>query len=158
MKRVIGGRFIPSWGPRLQSVLRIVAAYLFMLHGTTKLFAFPQGMGPDHTGTATAWTQPWFAGVLEFAGGLLLLLGLFTRPVAFLLAGEMAVAYFQVHAPRGFWPTMNGGEASILFCFIWLFYFAAGAGPWSLDAALSKRKPHVQEHQDTPQFRAASNE
>jgi putative oxidoreductase len=142
----------------MQSVLRIVAAFLFMLHGTTKLFAFPQGMGPDQTGTATLWTQPWFAGVLEVFGGALLLLGLFTRPVAFLLAGEMAVAYFQVHAPRAFWPTLNGGEAAALYCFVWLFYFAAGAGPWSVDAMLGSGRRHVPEHQDAPQFRAASNE
>jgi putative oxidoreductase len=158
MRKLIIGRYPPSWGLRIQSVLRIVAGSLFMLHGTTKLFAFPQGMGPDHTGTATLWTQAWFAGLLEVVGGVFLLLGLFTRPIAFLVSGEMAVAYWQVHAPRGFWPTMNGGEAAALYCFVWLFYSAAGAGPWSLDAMLRSRRRHVPEHQDAPQFRAASNE
>jgi putative oxidoreductase len=157
MSQVVAGPYPPSWGLRMQSVLRIVAGFLFMLHGTSKLFAFPAGMGPDN-GTATVGTLIWFAGVLEFAGGLLMMLGLFTRPVAFLIAGEMAVAYFKAHAPRGFWPTLNGGEASALFCFVWLFYFAAGAGPWSVDAILGRRRRHVPEHQDAPQFRAASNE
>jgi putative oxidoreductase len=114
-------------------VLRIVAAFMFMLSGTVKLFAFPIGMPPDG-GTAAVMSQPWFAGVLEVFGGGLLLLGLFTRPVAFLLAGEMAVAYFQFHAPKGFWPVVNGGVAAALYCFIWLYFSAAGPGPWSLDA------------------------
>ena len=78
--------------------------------------------------------QPWFGGVLETFGGGLLLLGLFTRPVAFILSGEMAVAYFQFHFPKGFWPTMNGGMPAVLYCFLWFYFSAAGAGPWSLDA------------------------
>src|SRR3972149_3808145 len=97
-----------TWGPELQSLLRIVAAFMFLLAGTMKLFAWPMGMPPDG-GTAKLFTQIGIGGLLEFAGGLLLLLGLFTRPVAFLLAGEMAVAYFQFHFPQGFWPGMNGG-------------------------------------------------
>ena len=84
-------------------------------------------------------SQLWIGGVLETFGGLLLLVGLFTRPVAFLLAGEMAVAYFQFHAPNGFWPTMNGGSAAVLYCFVWLYFSAAGAGPWSLDAMRRKQ-------------------
>ena len=122
-----------AWGPQLQSVLRIVAAFIFMLAGTMKLFAFPAGI-PPNGGTAPLMSQIWIGGVLELFGGALLLVGLFTRPVAFLLAGEMAVAYFQFHFPRGFWPTMNDGVPAVLYCFVWLYFSAAGAGPWSLDA------------------------
>jgi putative oxidoreductase len=128
-----------SWAPELRSVLRIVAAFMFILAGTSKLFAFPVGMPPDG-GTAEVMTQTWIGGVLEAFGGALLLLGLFTRPVAFLLAGEMAVAYFQFHAPNGFWPTVNGGVSAVLYCFIWLYLSAAGPGPWSLDA-MRRRAP-----------------
>ncbi len=123
----------PAWTPRLQSVLRIVAAFLFLPAGTMKLFAYPMGMPPDGS-TAVLLSQVGVAGILETFGGALLLLGLFTRPVAFLLSGEMAVAYFQFHAPQGFWPMMNNGIPAVLFCFLWLYYSAAGAGPWSLDA------------------------
>jgi putative oxidoreductase len=122
-----------TWGPQLQSMLRIVAAALFILPGTTKLFAFPTGV-PPAGGTVPLVSQAGFGGVLEVLGGVLLLLGLFTRPVAFLLAGEMAVAYFQFHAPKSFWPLVNGGMPAVLFCFIWLYFSAIGAGPWSLDA------------------------
>ena len=127
-----------TWSPYLLSALRIVTAFCFMQHGMMKLFAFPKGMGPDNA-TATMWTQVWFAGVLEAFGGGLILLGVFTRPIAFLLSGEMAVTYFQFHAPRGFWPAMNGGEVVVLFCFTWLYISAAGGGPWSVDS-LMKRK------------------
>ncbi len=119
--------------PYLQSVLRIVAAGMFILPGAMKLFAFPAGLPPDG-GTAPLLSEVWFAGVLEVFGGALLLVGLFTRPVAFLLAGEMAVAYFQFHFPQGFWPILNGGMDAALYCFVWLYFSAAGAGPWSLDA------------------------
>jgi putative oxidoreductase len=119
--------------PYLQSVLRIVAAAMFMLAGTSKLFAFPAGM-PPHGEAVKAMSQAWVGGVLETFGGALLLLGLCTRPVAFLLAGEMAVAYFQFHFPRGFWPTVNGGVSAALYCFVWLYISAAGPGPWSVDA------------------------
>ncbi len=91
------------------------------------------GMPPDGS-TAPLFSQMGLAGVLETFGGALLLLGLFTRPVAFVVAGEMAVAYFQVSAPLSFWPIVNGGVATVLFCFLWLYLSAAGAGPWSLDA------------------------
>jgi putative oxidoreductase len=121
-----------AFEPRLRSLLRMVAAFMFMLTGTMKLFAFPMAM--PHGGTARLMSQIGLAGVLETFGGALLLLGLFTRPVAFLLAGEMAVAYFQFHLPKGFWPTMNGGVGAALYCFVWLYFSAAGAGPWSLDA------------------------
>jgi putative oxidoreductase len=124
-----------AWAPRLRSVLRIVAALMFMSAGTMKLFGFPA----PHPGTLKLLSQIGLAGLLETFGGGLLLLGLFTRPVAFLLSGEMAVAYFQVHFARGFWPATNGGMAAALFCFVWLYFSAAGAGPWSLDAWRRKR-------------------
>jgi putative oxidoreductase len=122
-----------SWAPELLSVLRIAAAAAFMLAGTSKLFAFPVGMPPDGA-TAVFPSQVWIGGFLEVAGGLLVLAGLFTRPVAFILSGEMAVAYFQFHFPQGFWPTVNGGVAAMLYCFLFLYFSAAGPGPWSLDA------------------------
>lgn len=131
---------VTAWAARaaqLQSVLRMVAAFMFILAGTSKLFAFPVGM-PPNGGTAPLMSQIGLAGVLEVFGGGLLLIGLFTRPVAFLLAGEMAVAYFQVHFPQSFWPTVNGGVSAVLYCFIWLYFSAAGAGPWSVDAMRSK--------------------
>jgi putative oxidoreductase len=121
----------------MSSVLRIVAAFMFTQAGTMKLFAFPTGI-PPNGGTVHLMSQMGLAGVLETFGGGLLLLGLFTRPVAFLLAGEMAVAYFQYHFPKGFWTIMNGGQPAVLYCFIWLYFAAAGPGPWSLDARLRK--------------------
>jgi len=123
--------------PYLLSMLRIVAAFMFILPGTMKLFAFPMGMPPDGS-TAIFMSQIWIGGILEVFGGGLLLFGLFTRPVAFILAGEMAVAYFQFHFPQGLWPIMNGGVAAALYCFVWLYFSAAGGGPWSLDAKLNK--------------------
>ncbi len=126
-----------AWAPRLQSVLRIIAAFMFIQPGTMKLFAFPVGL-PPHGGTAYLFSQMGLAGVLETFGGILLLLGLFTRPVAFILAGEMAVAYFQAHFPHSFWTVINGGQPAVLYCFIYLYFSAAGAGPWSLDALRRK--------------------
>jgi putative oxidoreductase len=126
-----------TWAPYLLSTLRIVAAFLFIQFGTAKLFAFPAAVMPGG-GTASLASLPGFAGVLEAFGGALLLLGLYTRPVAFLLSGEMAVAYFVGHAPQGFWPVLNQGHPAIMFCFVWLYVSAAGPGPWSLDA-LRKR-------------------
>ena len=123
-----------GWGPQLRSVLRIVAAGIFFLAGTMKLFAFPAGI-PPNGGTVPLLSEVGLAGVLEVVGGGLLLLGLFTRPVAFILSGEMAVAYFQFFAPKGFWPLLNGGIDPVIFCFIWLYFSAAGGGAWSLDAA-----------------------
>jgi len=121
--------------PALRSALRIVAALSFMTHGTQKLFAVP-GTGR----TAVDWTsQMGLAGGLEAIGGLLMLLGLFTRPVAFILAGEMAYAYFQAHAQRAFWPILNGGELTTLYCFLWLYFAAAGPGSISLDAVIFRR-------------------
>lgn len=126
-----------AWAPRFLSVLRIVAAALFMTVGTAKLFAFPAAVMPGG-GTAPLASLPGAAGVLETFGGLLLLLGLFTRPVAFVLSGQMAFAYFIGHAGNGFWPIVSGGADAVLYCFLWLYLSAAGGGAWSLDA-LRKR-------------------
>lgn len=132
---MIKSNFVAKWSacaPYLLSVLRIVAAFMLIPAGTMKLFAFPAGMPPDG-GTAPMMSQIWIGGVLEVFGGALLLLGLFTRPVAFVLSGMLAVAYWQFHAPGGFWPTINGGVPAVLYCFVLLYISAAGAGPWSLD-------------------------
>jgi putative oxidoreductase len=117
------------WAPRILSILRIVAALLFFEHGTTKLLGFPPS---DHS--PEVLSLPWIAGALELVGGALLIVGLFTRPVAFILSGEMAFAYWMAHAPRSAFPVVNGGDAAILFCFVFLYLAAAGGGPWSLDA------------------------
>ena len=119
--------------PYLKSLLRIVAALIFITSGTMKLFAFPMGIPPDGS-TAPLLSQVGIGGVLEVFGGALILIGLFTRPVAFILSGMMAVAYFQFHFPQNFWPTINGGTPAIIYCFLWLYFSAAGAGPLSLDA------------------------
>ena len=123
-----------SWTPRLLSVLRIVAAFLFMQHGSAKLLHIPHVAMFDGLQIASLIGV---AGVLELVGGALLLIGLFTRPVAFVLSGQMAVAYFMAHASQGspLSPMLNGGESAVLFCFVFLFLAAAGAGPWSADAA-----------------------
>jgi putative oxidoreductase len=126
-----------TWSPQLLSVLRIVAAFLFFQFGTAKWFAFPAAVMPGG-GTAPLGSLVWFAAVLEVVGGSLLFLGLFTRPVAFLLAGEMAVAYFKGHAPNGFWTVLNQGTPAVIFCFLFLYLSAAGPGPWSLDAKRGK--------------------
>jgi len=129
-----------SFEPQFRSLLRIMAGFMFMLAGTMKLFAWPSaGHAGQGGGPVELMSQMGLAGVLEFGGGLLLMLGLFTRPVAFIVSGEMAVAYFQAHLPRSFWPTANGGVSSALYCFIWLYFSAAGAGPWSLDAKIRRR-------------------
>lgn len=128
----MGSKLLGSLQPHLLSLLRIVAAFTFSLHGVQKLFGWLGGRG------TAAFTLPWTDGVLETFGGLLLLLGLGTRPVAFLLSGEMAVAYFMNHAPRGFWPIRNGGELAALYCFLFLYLWAAGPGPWSLDRLVRK--------------------
>jgi len=118
--------------PELQSILRIVAAFMFMQAGTMKLFAFPVGIFPNG-GTVSLMSELGLAAVLEVFGGGLMLLGFLTRPVAFVLSGEMAVAYFQAHFPHGFWPVLNGGQPAIFYCFAWLYFSSAGPGPWSLD-------------------------
>ena len=123
--------------PYLFALLRIVAALNFITFGTMKLFAFPMGMPPNN-GTAQLMSQMGLAGVLEVFGGVLILIGLFTRPVAFILAGEMAVAYFQGHFPHGFWPVVNQGTPALLYCFYFLYLSAAGAGIWSVDSVRGK--------------------
>ena len=123
------GILTTQWAPRMLSILRIVSALIFMAHGTQKILGFPaSAMRPE------LLSLSGIAGLLELVGGALLLVGLFSRPVAFLLSGEMAVAYFIAHAPKSPFPALNGGDAAILFCFVFLYLAAAGAGPWSLDA------------------------
>jgi putative oxidoreductase len=125
-----------GWAGRLLSVLRIVAGLLFLEHGLMKLAGFP----PSPMPMPPAFSLYWVAGVLELVGGALIVIGLLTRPVAFLLAGEMAFAYWMGHAPRSFFPAINMGDAAILYCFIFLYLSAAGGGPWSVDAALDRRQ------------------
>jgi putative oxidoreductase len=125
------------WTPRLLGILRIVASLLFMAHGSQKLFLYPPG---QMTEPFPIFTLMGIGGILEFFGGLLLLIGLFTRPVAFILSGQMAVAYFRFHAPQGFWPVINRGELAILYCFLFLYLIWAGGGAWSIDGFLSKNK------------------
>lgn len=121
--------------PYLLGVLRIVTAFLFLAHGSQKLFDFP---APFSMGEVAPFSLIWFAAVLEFFGGLLVLIGLFTRPVAFILSGLMAFAYFMAHAPQGFWPLLNGGELAALYSFVFLYLAAAGGGRWSVDGLLRK--------------------
>jgi putative oxidoreductase len=122
----------------IKGLLRITSAFMLMCAGSMKLFAFPMGM-PPNGGTVKLISQVGLGGVLEFFGGLLLLLGLFTRPVAFILAGEMAVAYFQFHFPKSMWPIINGGQDAVLYCFLWLYFSASGAGALSLDSLRGKK-------------------
>ena len=123
------------YGPQALSLLRIVAALLFMLHGTSKLVNFP----PFPMALPEAGTLLWIGAIIELVGGLMLLVGLFSRPVAFVLSGEMAVAYWMFHAPKSTFPSVNGGEAAILFCFVFLLIAAMGPGPWSLDASRGRK-------------------
>jgi putative oxidoreductase len=111
------------------AVLRIMTALLFIAHGTSKLFNFPATGMP----TPPMFSLFGMAGLLELVGGLLILIGLFTRPVAFILAGEMAVAYFMAHLPQSFFPLVNGGDSAVLFCFVFLYLFVSGPGAWSVD-------------------------
>ncbi len=135
-----------SWSPYLLGILRIVVAFLFIEYGTAKLFAFPGALMPGGA-TAPAGSLPWVAGVLEAFGGAFVLVGLFTRPGAFLLSGEMAVAYFIGHAPHGFWPVLNQGAPAVFYCFVFLYLSSAGAGAFSLDALRGRaaEPPSVQE-------------
>jgi putative oxidoreductase len=121
------------WAPRVLGLLRIVTALLFMEHGSQKLFGFP----PSDHGSPEMLSLIWFAAVLEFVGGFFILVGLFTRPIAFLLSGEMAFAYWMAHAPKSFYPALNGGDAAILFCFVFLYLAFRGAGAFSVDGARS---------------------
>ena len=139
------------WTARMLSVLRIVTGLMFLTAGTTKLFGFPPSptpMPPVHL-----MSQFGLAGMLETIGGTCILLGLFTRPVAFMLAGEMATAYFQVHLPKSFFPTTSGGVPAVLYCFVYLYLTFAGAGPWSIDSMIARSRrpkpapmPQVHEH------------
>src|SRR5262245_39635561 len=122
------------------SILRLVAGFLFIVHGTQKLFGMPV---PMPGGPVEIESLMGAAGVIEVVGGGLLLLGLLTRPVAFLLSGEMAVAYFMQHAPQGFWPMANGGEPAVLYCFLFLYFAVAGPGSISVDAMIGARRAHI---------------
>ena len=122
-----------TWSPRMLSVLRIIAALLFIEHGTQKFFGFPSaGSALDSLHVVQ--------GVLELGGGILLLIGFYTRIVAFILSGDMAVAYFMAHAPKSFFPLVNGGQLAILFCFVFLYLFVAGGGAWGVDAQRLSRR------------------
>ena len=130
--------WLSRWQPQLLAILRIVVALLFIEHATIKLFGFPPGGMP---GQQAIGTLLGVAGLVELITGALVLLGLFTRLAAFLAAGEMAVAYFMFHFPKGFYPAVNMGEGAILFCFVFLYLAAAGPGAWSLDSARSRKAP-----------------
>ncbi len=123
--------FRRAWEPRMLSILRVMVGLLFMEHGLAKIFDFPPQ--PNHRAYVLLTLVPGLAGILEALGGLLITLGLYTRMVAFLLSGEMAFAYFMSHAPRGFFPLLNGGDAAILYCFVFFYLWVAGGGSWSLD-------------------------
>ncbi len=128
------------WWPRMLSVLRIMTALLFLEHGTQKLLGFPPSPNPGPPLFSLYGVQ----GMIEIVGGVLLTIGLFTRPVAFILAGDMAVAYFMAHAPQSFFPILNRGDAAILYCFVFLALFVAGAGAWSVDAMRGRADtPHA---------------
>ncbi|MEX0921580.1 MAG: DoxX family protein [Rhodovibrionaceae bacterium] len=128
-------RFLAPWRPQLLSVLRIMAGLLFLQHGTTKHLGFPASAMND----VATFSMGGIAGLFELVGGALLVVGLFTRPVAFVLSGVMAAAYFIAHAPQGFYPLLNGGELAALYCFTFLYLSAAGGGAWSLDRLLNKQ-------------------
>jgi putative oxidoreductase len=127
---------LAAWTPRALSVLRIMTGLLFLEHGTQKLLGFP----PSEHAFPALFSLIGVQGILELIGGFLILIGLLTRPVAFILAGDMAVAYFMAHAPKGFFPTLNGGQLAILFCFVFLYLVFAGGGEWSVDEQLSRNR------------------
>lgn len=128
---------LATWTPRILSVMRIIVGFLFLAHGTQKLFGFP---APNpNAGELQLLSLVGIAGLLEFVGGILILVGLFTRPTAFVMSGLMAVAYFMAHAPGGFWPILNKGETAVLYCFVFLYLAFAGGGAWSLDALRERR-------------------
>jgi putative oxidoreductase len=127
-------RQLDEWQPRLLGIVRIMAGLLFLQHGLAKFFNFPAAFP---SGQPAMFTLFWFAAIIEVFGSLLLILGLFTRVAAFIMSGEMAIAYFYAHMPRGFFPLANGGDLAILFCFIFLYFVFAGGGAWSVDRLLS---------------------
>jgi putative oxidoreductase len=128
--------FFAVWQPRVLSVLRIVVAFLYIEHGSMKLLHYPPS---EMFKGLQLFSLIGLAGVLELFGGALLFVGLFTRPVAFILSGEMAVAYFMAHAPHGFFPVVNKGEAAVFYCFVFFYFFFAGGGEWSVDALIKRR-------------------
>ena len=134
--------FQAKWAPRVLSVLRIIAGFLLLQHGLQKVFGVllpPAPVGaPQEHGTFQLFSLVGVSGILELVGGALLLVGLFTRPVAFILSGMMAVAYFMAHAPGGFWPILNRGELAVIYCFVYLYFSVAGGGEWSLDRLLRR--------------------
>jgi len=130
------GGLAERYANEVLSLLRIVTAALFLQHGMTKIFGFPWSSASD----PAMWSLLWVAGMIELIGSFLLLVGLFSRPVALLLSGEMAVGYFMVHAPQSTYPMLNGGESAVLFCFIFLYIAFEGAGPWSVDAILKRKR------------------
>jgi putative oxidoreductase len=130
--------FVATWAPRMLSVLRIVVGALFLQHGTAKFLHIPHVAALDNV---QLMSLGGWGGVMELVGGFLLMIGLFTRPVAFLLSGEMAVAYFVAHAPRGPVPILNGGELAVVLCFLFLYFAAAGGGPWGIGGR--GRSPYV---------------
>jgi putative oxidoreductase len=127
------------WAGRMLAIFRIVAGLMFLSAGTMKIFEFPANPMPDMP-EIELWSQMGIGGMLEIAGGTLIILGLFTRPTAFILAGEMAVAYFQFHQPQAFWPTSNGGVAAVMYCFFFLYLIFSGAGDWSLDGVIHRAR------------------
>ena len=142
METVAAGAFgndrgnLERWTPQALSILRIMTGLLFLERGTQKLLGFP----PSEHAFPPLFSLMGLQGALELVGGFLILIGLFTRPVAFILAGNMAVAYFMAHAPRGFFPTLNGGQLAILFCFVFLYLAVGGGGQWSVDAQIARRR------------------
>ena len=130
----------PPWPARALSILRIVAGLLFVSFGTMKMLGYPHPPAGSPTMHFGAFSEYGIAGILETFGGMLLVVGLCTRPVAFLLSGEMAVAYFQYHFPTAVFPQTNNGVPAVMFCFLWLYYAVAGGGPWSLDALIARRR------------------
>ncbi len=125
---------LQAWQPRVLSILRIVTGFLFMQHGGQKIFGYPVAQQSPFDPISLTGV----AGILELVGGFLILIGLFTRPTAFLLSGFMAVAYFMAHAPQGFWALVNGGELAALYSFVFIYLFTAGGGEWSVDRLLTR--------------------
>jgi putative oxidoreductase len=125
------------WAPTMLAILRIVTGLLFLEHGAQKLLGFPPATNP----MPPVFSLLWFAGVLELVGGLMVMVGSLTRPTAFILSGEMAVGYWMFHAPRGPFPALNGGDAAILYCFIFLYLVFSGPGAWSIDGLRQRPAP-----------------
>jgi len=132
----IAMKFLEPYSTHLLSILRIMSGLLFLQHGTTKYLNFPV----SQFNNASPFTMSGASGVIELIGGALLVIGLFTRPVAFIMSGNMAVAYFYAHAPQGFFPILNGGELAALYSFVFLFIAAAGGGIWSIDQIRERRE------------------